>query len=43
MRGRGIQYKLVGPSSLEWGLGSGYVAYVFIFLGSIIICHLYRL
>jgi hypothetical protein len=43
MRGRGSQYKLVGPSSLEWGLESGYVAYVFIFLGSIIICHLYRL
>jgi len=42
MRGRGSQCKLVGSSSVEWGLGSVYVAYVFIFYGSIIFCHLYR-
>ena len=42
-RGRGSRYKLVGPSSLEVGLVSDYVAYFFVFLGSISISHLYRL
>jgi len=32
----GSGYKLQGPSSLEGGLGSEYIAYSFVFLGSII-------
>jgi hypothetical protein len=34
-----IRYKLVGPG----GPGPNYVAYVFVFLGRIIMCRLYKL
>ena len=37
------QYKLLEPGSQAGGPGPKYVAYVFVFLGSIIICQLYKL
>ena len=39
----GSRYKLPGPGCLEGGPGPDYVAYVFVFLSSIIICRLYKL
>jgi hypothetical protein len=41
--GGGPGYKLPGPSGPEGGPGSDYVAYVFVFIGIIIICRLYKL
>jgi hypothetical protein len=37
------RYKLPGPGAPEGGPGPDYVAYVFLFLCSIIICRLYKL
>jgi hypothetical protein len=37
------QYKLAGPGRPETGPGDEYVAHVFVFLVSIIICRLYKL
>ena len=42
-RGRGSRQKLPGPCCPEWGPGASYVSYVFVFLGSIIICLLDKL
>jgi hypothetical protein len=42
-RGRGSRFKLLGLGGLEGGPGPGYVAYVFVFPSSVIICHLYKL
>jgi hypothetical protein len=39
----GSRYKLPGPGGPEGGPGPEFVAYVFVFLGSIIICRLYKL
>jgi hypothetical protein len=38
-----IRYKLPGPGRPEWVPGPDYVAYVFVFLGSIIIRRLNKL
>ena len=42
-RGRGSRYKLPGPGGPDGGPGPDYVAYVFVYLGTIIICLLYKL
>jgi hypothetical protein len=39
----GSRYKLPAPGSPEGGPGPDYVAYVFVFLGSIIVCRVYKL
>ena len=41
--GRGSRYKLPGPDSPERDPDPEYVTHVFVFLGSIIICRLYKL
>jgi hypothetical protein len=38
MRGRESQCKLVGPSSMEWGLGSGYATYASLVVPLFVIC-----
>jgi hypothetical protein len=43
MRGRGSRKKLPRPGGPEGGLGLDYIAYVFVFLGIIIIYRLYKL
>ena len=42
-KGRGSQYKLLGPRGPEEGPGPEYFAYVYVFLGIIITCRLYEL
>ena len=43
-RGEGVsRYKLPEPGDPEGGPGPDYVAYIFIFLGDIIICKMYKL
>jgi hypothetical protein len=39
----GSRYKLQGPGGPEGGPGPDYVAYVYVFLSSIILCRLYKL
>jgi hypothetical protein len=41
--GKGGRYILPGPGRPEGGPGPDYLAYVFVFLGSIIICRFYKL
>ena len=43
MRGQAARYKLPGPGGPERDPGLNYIAYVFVFLGSIIICRMYKL
>ena len=38
----GNRHELTGTGDAEWGLGHYYVAYVFVFLGSNIICVDYK-
>jgi hypothetical protein len=40
--GRGDWYKLPGPGGPEEGWSPKCVVYVFVFLGSIVICQLYK-
>jgi len=40
---RRIRYKLPGPGGTERGPGPDYIAYVFVFLGTITICRLGKL
>jgi len=42
-RAGGSQYKLTGAGHLEVGTQPKYVTYVFVFLGSIVVCSLYKL
>jgi hypothetical protein len=42
-RDGGSRYKLLGPGGPEGGPGLDYVTYIFVFLGNIIICRLYKL
>jgi hypothetical protein len=42
-RGRASRFKLPVPGRPGGGQGPEYFAYVFVFLGSIIICRLYKL
>lgn len=41
--GRGEWYKLPGPRGLEGDPGPNYVTFVFVFVGGIITCQLYKL
>jgi len=42
-RGDRSRYKLPGPGGPVWGPGPEYAAFVFVFLGSITTCRLYKL
>jgi hypothetical protein len=42
-KGWGSRYKLPGPGGLEGHPEPDYVAHVFVFVGSVVICQLYKL